>query len=182
MAVDFRGVAASFRILGLASTPHFLMTAKNASSKYIAIYEWKLFKDMTVLQNALGPIARISISTGTQGGGTALAKTKHSDAPGTNTHDAAITFTAAASADGTNSLITGLTAGVTLWQTQPMKMITLAGPAINPEPDVIPEVCRTKPWVVPPSSNLLLQLVSAGLTTDHYYCSILWEEWTTATG
>lgn len=158
------------------------MTAKNASSKYIAIYEWKLFKDMTALQSALGPITRVSISTGTQGGGTALTKTKHSTSPGTDSSDANITFTAAASADGTNSLITGLTAGTTLWQTQSMKMVTLAGPAINPECDVIPETCRTKPWVVPPSSNLLLQLVNSGLTTDHYYLSILWEEWTTATG
>lgn len=183
MAVNFRGVATGFRTVGVASTPQNLMMVRNtaASGLYIALYEWKLYKDMSALQSALGPTARVSAGAYTSGG-SPMTKTMHSASGGTDSSSANCIITAAASADGTAAAITATAGTPTLWQTQPMKMVSLAGPAINPEPDVIPETCRTKPWVIPPSTNLLLQLVTAGLTSDHYYPDVFWEEWTTATG
>lgn len=184
MAVNFRGVAASFRTLGVASSPQNLFAIENqaASGLFIALRELRVYKDMTALQSAIGPITRVSVPTGTRAGGTPATKTKHSDVGGTNASSASAVFVGAASADGTASAITGLTAGTTLWQTQTPKALSLAGVMLNASPDVIPETCRDIPWIVYPSTSLLLQLVNAGLTTDHYYVDCLWEEWTTATG
>lgn len=184
MAVNFRGLASGFRIVGTVATPLHVMNIENSagSAFYIAVYEWKVYRDMTAASTALTPILRVSAPTGTAAGGTALTKTKLSDTSGTNTSSASATIRHGASADGTASAITGVTAGTTtLWTSQPMKLVTAAGVMTNPEPDVIPKRCVDKPWVIAPGASLLLQIVGAGLTTDHYYTDVVWEEGTAST-
>lgn len=184
MAVNFRGVVAGFRLPGVTTTPQNVICVRNTSVSglYLALFEWTLYKDMTIAQAALTPVARVSIPTGTLAGGTPLTKVKHSDVTlGSNTSSASAIFTHGASADGTASAITGLTAGTTMWQTQPPRFQSLAGGFFNPEPWVIPRKCRDKPLIIPPASSLLLQMVSVGLTTDHYYTNVMWEEGTAVT-
>lgn len=190
MAVQFRGVAAGFRVLGVATTPQNVMSVENpnASGVYIAIFEWKLWKDAASLQNALGPVTRITVPTGTPTGGNSMNKVKLGDVPGgTNASVAGVNFRHAASADGTASAITATAGANVYWESEPLKMVTLAGILVNALPDVLPQACLTKPLVIPPNENRLLQLVNAGIAGtatpagDHYYPTIMWEEGTSAT-
>lgn len=187
MAVNYRGVACGFRIFGLASSPQNLVNIENdtGSGVFIAVFEFKLFKDMLTLQNALTPVTRLTTPTGTRTGGADMQVSKVA-VVGTDTFPSSVRFRHASSADGTVSTIAGVTAGTTLiWETQPLKMVTLAGLVANATPDVIPETCRTKPIVIPAGESRLLQLVNAGIAGtasagDQYYPEIFFEIGTSA--
>lgn len=182
MAINFIGGFSTFRVVGQVATPQNLLAIENAAASglFIGLFEIRCYKDMTVLQNAIGPILRASRTTGVGGGTTTGPSVPQKIKPsGSNTHDTNCIIRGGASADGTNTLPTG-TAGTTFWQMQPPKLVTAAGVMANATPDCLPIRCRTEPLVLDPGEDVLFQLVGAGLTSDHYFLTGILAEATLA--
>lgn len=192
MSLLFRGTATSFRIPGLASTPHNLFSVSNKQTAdnglWLAIYAITLYKDTTTALATNTPMARVSVPTALPTAGTVLTVSRDLEDTGRTSVGANAEFMCAASADGTADAMTATAGTPMIWQAHTLRMHTLAGEVASYNVDCLPPLTadssgKTRPAVVlNGGERILLQLVNAGTTGDHNVISCLYEEWSTETG
>lgn len=184
MAETYRGSVASFRTVGLASTPHNLFSIHNTAGSgfWMAIYEIALYRDLTAAEATITPLASLSVPTALPTGGTALTESRdHEDS--SRTSSASAVFLGATASDGGAATAITATAGTTpIWRAGTSRLHTAVGGVWMWKVDCLPEKCKTDPFVLAPGERLLLQYVNAGVTTDHTVIDCSYAEWNTATG
>lgn len=185
--VSFRGEAATFRMIGSAATPQWLWQMQNAAGTavLVAVRSVIVHHDhfAAVASTVANGIFSLGRSTGTRAGGTALSKMSAGVGPdAAQTSDANVTHVGGASADGTNSLITGLTAGSHMQRRMGNRMHTLVGQVLSPPLELVPPQLA-KDGIVLRSGDQLAATVSFGAAADNivgfsYVVSVLWDEYT----
>lgn len=181
---SFRGMAASFRTVGSTATPQWVWQMQNATGTavLVAVKSVVVMMDATAANTALNPIFGLNRSTGTRGGGTALSKVSVGLGPdAAQTSDANVTHSGASSADGTNTLITGLTAGSWMHRRLGNRLHTAAGQVVTPPLELVPQVLQRDGIILRSTEQLAVTLTTAlaadNVVTNHYTVSVLWDEY-----
>lgn len=184
---SFRGAAATFRMIGSAATPQWLWQIQNAAGTTVLV----AVRSVVVTHDHSGAVASTAVngvfslgkSTGTRAGGTALAKSSVGLGPdAVQTSNVNVTMVGGASADGTNSLVTGLTAGAHMSRRMGNRAHTLVGQILPWPLELIPPALA-KDGIVLRSGDQLAATVSFALAADNivgfgYTVSVLWDEYT----
>lgn len=183
MSVEYKGTVCSWRTLGLAATPHNLLSLANASAtRWLAIRQIELHKDTVAALATLAPVARVTVPTANPTGGTALTPSRHIET-GVAYGSVGMTFLGATASDGGAATAITATAGATpIWQATSLRAHTLVGEVAGKPLQLLPEICETNPLVLANGERLLVQLLNAGTVSDHLLLSAMIEVWTTATG
>jgi hypothetical protein len=183
----FRGAAATFRMVGSAATPQWLWQIQNAVGTNVLV----AVRSVVVTHDHFGATASTVVngvfslgrSTGTRAGGTALTLSSvglGEDA--VQTSHANVTMVGGASADGTNSLITGLTAGGHMSRRMGNRAHTLVGQILPWPLELVPPPLA-KDGIVLRSGDQLAAIVEHAAAANNivgfaYTVSVLWDEYT----
>lgn len=176
MATTFKGIAGSFRITGVASTNHKLLTIwnKTGSTTLVKVKKITLIVEDTGVLLTVAPLAELTRITALPTGGTVLSKVAIDSSL---TADTNVEIMGASSADGTASTITA-TPGTRAWGAFKTRAGTAVGEYLYPEFDLLPKLCETDPIILTAVQGLCVDMVQASVTTAHYLLNILWEEYT----
>lgn len=168
--------ASTFRIVGLASTPHNLLTIANASGSAVKVGVRRLtVQSVSSAAAATLTQFRTYRTAVTPSGGT--APTKFLVDTGMGATNASVTILGAASADGTASAITHAAPTSTpAWQQSMDAMIT-SGVFNADDSALIPLICQDEPFVLRAGETLLVMAVTASVVTRHYVLNALIEEY-----
>lgn len=163
----------SFRTVGLASAPHNLFTLENpiGSGRTIAILSLITQEESSALSTNL-----VSICTGhttaLPSGGTILAMDKLE----TSGTISAIARGATASDGGVATTITA-TLLTRMWTQFRQRFLTAVGYIANSDNYVLPSILKDRPLLLAPGTAIIVQAVSAALTTDQYVVNCMWFEY-----
>lgn len=171
--ITFRGAGATFRIAGLASTPHNLWSIENAagSTVLVALRYLNMYTVATAASATLVTPALFRITTLPTGGTTFTKTSKDSR----ETSNASVAVRGASSADGTASAITATAAGQRLTSALQPTMVT-SGVYTALGKDLI--MAEEYPYILNAGQAYLLQNITASAVTVHYVVECAWEEFT----
>jgi len=172
---SYKGMAASFRIAGLATASHNLVTIFNAtgSTTLVALRRLTIQIDDTGVSLAVAPVMQGARLAAAPTGGTALTKVPFDT---TLTANASVTLLQATTADGAAATAITATAGVRAWSDFKMRAATAVGQFLFPDEGLIPGLCETEPIILRAGEGFLAQMVTASVTTSSYLVNIMWEE------
>lgn len=182
---SFHGMASTFRTVGSVATTQWLWQMQNAagSAVLVAVRSVICTMDATAALATPNPVFGLTRSTGTRAGGTAMTKVSAGTGPdAADTSSASVTVQGAASADGTNTLITGLTVGGWMSRRVGNRLHTAVGQVLAPPLELVPLPLQ-KDGIILRASEQLAVVLSAAATTDnpvtnHYTVSVVWDEYT----
>lgn len=171
----FKGVGATFRMPGVATTPHNLFYITNATSStvLVAIRKLEISVIGTAANTALVTPALFRLTT-LPTGGTAFTKTSTDSR---DTSSASVIVAGAASADGTASAITGTAVGQRITSGLLPTMVTSGvypGQRVYDMTSGMDEF----PLTLNAQQGYLLQMITASVVTNHYVVEVAWEEYT----
>lgn len=185
--VSYRGAVATFRMIGSTATPQWLWQMQNAAGTavLVSVRSVVVHHDhfSTVASTVANGIFTLSRSTGTRGGGTTVTKVSGGTGPdAAQTSDANVTHSGGASADGTNTLITGLTAGNNMSRRIGNRMHTLVGQMLCPPLELVPAQL-SKDGIILRSGEQLAVTATFAAAADNiigfsYVVSVVWDEYT----
>lgn len=174
--VSARVSVSTFRIAGLASTPHNLFTLENTSGSSVLVAIRRLtIQEIGTAASAVLTTFRTFKGTTVPTGGTTLTKTTWDSL---DSSAANVVARGAASADGTASAITyALPAGTPLW-TQFISTMVTSGVYLGVDQSLLPVLAEENPVILRAAQSILVAAVTASLTTKHYVVNCMWEEFT----
>lgn len=170
--------ATSFRILGIAATPHNLFTIENThATTLVKIRRLTVQLDATAVLIAVMPSVKCGRATAVPSGGTALTKAMFD----TNaSSDGAVIVRGATASDGGAATAIISTMGDIMWQQYCMRMHTVVGQVLAEDSPLIPTLCETTPIILRQNQALLVSVVAAVGTsnpaTNHWVVQVVWEE------
>lgn len=172
---SYKGFAASFRTLGLTTTPHNVFSIENAagSTVLLAVRRLTVQMDSTVAFTTVAPSFKTSRPAALPTGGTTLTKVAFDSSL---TSSASVVLRGATASDGGAATAITATAGSTGWTQLQMRMSTVVGQIIMDDATLIPALCDTDPVILRAGEALLAQVVLAALATHHYVVNCMWEE------
>ncbi len=175
MATTFKGAVSTFRIVGLATANHNLFTIfnKTGSTKFIKLKRLTYQTDHTALNTAVAGVVHATRITAVPTGGTVVTKVPFDT---TLTADTNIEMMMATASDGGAATAITATAGTRMWSGFKSRAPTVAGQFLFPDETLIPFFCDVDPIILRASQGILVSVVQAALTTDHYLVSCAWEE------
>jgi len=175
MASTFKGAVSTFRIVGLASANHNLFTIfnKTGSTKFVKLKRLTYQTDHTAVLITVAPIIHASRITAIPTGGTVMTKVAFDT---TLTADTNIEMMQATASDGGAASTITATAGTRMWADFKGRIHTAVGQILFLDENLIPGFCDTDPIILRAAQGILVQVVQAALTTDHYVVSCAWEE------
>ena len=178
MAITYTGLAATFRILGTAATPHNLFTIENTAGSGVIVRVRRLVAqlDATAVLTSVMPLvktSRIASSTGTA----VLAKGTFDT---TQSSAANVICRGATASDGGAAAAITATAGDVMWQQYCMRLHTAVGQVLGLDNPLLPTLIEDSPVLLRAGQGLLVQVVaSAGSSnpnTNHWFVQCVWEE------
>jgi hypothetical protein len=182
--VLYTGLAATFRILGAAATPHVLFTIENTtgSTRVVGIRRLVAQMDATVVLTTVMPLVKTYRCASIPSGGTAITKGTFDTTQSTES-GAHVTLRGAGSSDGgTATAITASTTGGVLWEQYAMRLHTAVGQVLAPDNSLVPILCDTTSFVLRANEAIMVQVEasagSANPATNHWFVQCVWEEYT----
>jgi len=181
MASLSKGLVATFRTLGSATTPQNIFTIENVvgSTILVGIRRLTIQMDTTVALAAVASQFKTSRPTALPTGGTVLTKLTFDT---TLTSSASVIVRGATAADAGAATAITATAGAVGWHQFAQRLHTAAGQVILEDESLIPGLCETDPIVLRAGQALLVQIVQAtaanNAATNHHVVNCAWEEYT----
>lgn len=170
-------LASTFRILGIAASPHNLMTIENThATMLVKVRRMVVQMDTTAVLVTVMPQVKCGRATAVPTGGTATAKAVFDTLA---TSDGAVIVRGATASDGGAATAITSTMGDILWQQYCMRMHTVVGQVIASDNSLIPILCDTTPIILRQNQALLVAVIGTGASnpnTNHWFVQVVWEE------
>ena len=169
-------LASSFRTVGIAATnvSLFALSLGAGASVSIALKNLVLVMDQTGALLTVSPVVAMGRTTVLPTGGTALALPRFKTSYATSQ---AVALGATAADGGAATAITA-TIAERAYSTMRDRLATAVGFVSHYEVNLLPPYARDTPLIIAPGQGIVVQVVQAGLTTDHALVQAAWEEFT----